>query len=144
MTQPVFEWYLDKNGRYRFRLKTGDGKILLISDSFDSKAELKNAIEKFKKTVPKSETREISLQEVAQDVKHIKETQVRQEKESNASFYFGIVLGGLIGVIGNFFVSYWVMPSTNTLGLAISGALLVIMFIALFIQARKYLRERST
>jgi uncharacterized protein YegP (UPF0339 family) len=143
MPDTFFEWYKDRQGKFILRLIDSAGNIVVISKPFKSKEELFQAIERIKNTVPEAKTREITFQEVARDVKEIKETQFRQEKHSNISFYFGVLLGGLLGVVGNFFVSYWVMNPQNIIGLIISGVLLIFMFMVLLCQARKYVDEAS-
>jgi len=37
-----FEMYKDKAGKYRFRLKAGNGQIVLASESYESKSGCKN------------------------------------------------------------------------------------------------------
>jgi uncharacterized protein YegP (UPF0339 family) len=37
VTEPVFEWYKDKAGKYRFRLKAANGEIIAVSEGYDSK-----------------------------------------------------------------------------------------------------------
>ena len=66
--------------------------------------------------------------------------QKKGEKHSLVSLYIGVLLGALIGVIGNFFVSFWFQPLTplNILGLLVTGIVLAVLTIALFFQARKY------
>ena len=140
MSQPVFEWYTDKAGNYRFNLKDATGEIIFRSKGYPTKKATVEAINNFKKSIPEARTKEITLKEVAKDVKVIKENQYRQEKQSNLSFILGVLLGGLIGVIGNFFVSYWVMNPQDINGLIISGISLIIMFFVLIILALKYYR----
>lgn len=66
--------------------------------------------------------------------------QKKGEKRSLASLYIGVLLGALIGVIGNFFVSFWFQPLTNwnISGLVATGTVLVLLTTALFFQVRKY------
>ncbi|MFC6656013.1 YegP family protein [Roseibium salinum] len=40
-----FELYEDKAGEYRFRLKAGNGEIILTSESYKQKASAKNGID---------------------------------------------------------------------------------------------------
>jgi len=140
MSEPVFEIFRDRLGKFRFRLKASDGSIVAVSEGYESKEGLSHAIETIRNIAPKAKTRETTLQELARDVKEIKETQFRQEEHSNISFYFGALLGGLIGVIGNFFVSYLVMTPPNIAGLIISGILLIVTVIVLLYQVRKQRR----
>lgn len=142
MSRKVFEWYKDIAGNFRFRVKAANGEIIAVSGAYKSKEELFRAIEDFRINIPNAQTKEITLQEVAKDVRTIKESQFRQEKQSNIYFIVGVLLGGLIGVIGNFFVSYLVMNPQSILGLAVSGGLLIIMFIALILLTLKYIRKR--
>lgn len=76
-------------------------------------------------------------------VESIKRTQSLQEKRSVASLYVGTILGALIGIMGNFFVSFWFMPKDlwNVSGLTMSFILLFIVCLALFFQAKRYAKE---
>ncbi len=40
-----FEMYKDKAGKFRFRLKAGNGQIILASEAYESKAGCKNGIQ---------------------------------------------------------------------------------------------------
>ncbi len=40
-----FELYTDKAGKYRFRLKAGNGEIIAVSEAYESKAGAANGIE---------------------------------------------------------------------------------------------------
>ena len=68
------------------------------------------------------------------------ERQKREEKRSLASLYIGVFLGALIGVVGNFFVSFWFQGVTvwNILGLIVSGIVFFLVCVALWLEARKY------
>lgn len=44
-----FEIYSDKGGKFRFRLKAGNGEIIASSEAYESKASAKNGIESIKK-----------------------------------------------------------------------------------------------
>ncbi|HQC12001.1 MAG TPA: DUF1508 domain-containing protein [Methanoregulaceae archaeon] len=46
-----FEVYSDKAGKYRFRLKAPNGEIIVVSESYNSKAACMNAIDSIKKNV---------------------------------------------------------------------------------------------
>ena len=48
-TNPKFEIYNDKKGEFRFRLKAGNGEIILASEGYASKAGCKNGIESVRK-----------------------------------------------------------------------------------------------
>ena len=52
MPEPVFEWYKDANGKYRFRLKAGNGEIIAVSEGYSSKEGCVNGIESVKKNAP--------------------------------------------------------------------------------------------
>jgi hypothetical protein len=52
MAEPVFEWYMDKAGKYRFRLKSGNGETIAVSEGYSSKASCVNGIESVKKNAP--------------------------------------------------------------------------------------------
>lgn len=47
-----FEVYADKGGDYRFRLKAGNGEIILSSEGYSSKAACMNGVESVKKNAP--------------------------------------------------------------------------------------------
>ena len=44
-----FEFYTDKAGEFRFRLKAGNGEIILASEGYTSKAACSNGIESVQK-----------------------------------------------------------------------------------------------
>lgn len=44
-----FELYQDKAGEYRFRLKAGNGEIILVSEGYKKKASATNGIESVRK-----------------------------------------------------------------------------------------------
>ena len=52
MPEPVFEWYKDKAGKYRFRLKAANGEIIAVSEAYGSKEGCVNGIESVKKNAP--------------------------------------------------------------------------------------------
>ena len=52
MPEPVFEWYVDKKGKYRFRLKAGNGEIIATSEGYGSKDGCVSGIESVKKNAP--------------------------------------------------------------------------------------------
>jgi uncharacterized protein YegP (UPF0339 family) len=39
-----FEIYQDKGGKFRFRLKAGNGEIIAVGEAYESKASAKNGI----------------------------------------------------------------------------------------------------
>ncbi len=47
-----FEIYEDKAGEYRFRLKAGNGEIILASEGYKQKASCENGIASVKKNAP--------------------------------------------------------------------------------------------
>lgn len=47
-----FEVYQDKAGEYRFRLKAGNGEIIMTGEGYSSKAACMNGIESVKKNAP--------------------------------------------------------------------------------------------
>ena len=47
-----FEVYQDKNQKYRFRLKAGNGEIIATGEAYESKASCLNGIESIKKNAP--------------------------------------------------------------------------------------------
>jgi uncharacterized protein len=52
MPEPVFEWYTDKKGKYRFRLKAANGEIIAVSEGYNSKEGCVGGIESVKKNAP--------------------------------------------------------------------------------------------
>lgn len=40
-----FEMYKDKAGKYRFRLKAGNGEIIAVGEAYESKASCENGIQ---------------------------------------------------------------------------------------------------
>lgn len=52
MPEPVFEWYCDKVGKFRFRLKAPNGEIIAVSEAYNSKESTVNGIESVKKNAP--------------------------------------------------------------------------------------------
>ena len=52
MSEPVFEWYKDKAGKYRFRLKAVNGEIIAVSEGYSSKEGCVGGIESVKKNAP--------------------------------------------------------------------------------------------
>jgi len=67
----------------------------------------------------------------------------RRGKRELASLYAGVLFGGLLGVIGNFFVSFWFQEPTqmNIIGLLTSGMFLTLTTAALGLLTRKYSRS---
>ena len=49
MPEPIFEWYKDKAGKYRFKLKAGNGEIIAVSEGYASKDSCISGIESVKK-----------------------------------------------------------------------------------------------
>ncbi|HPV99116.1 MAG TPA: YegP family protein [Spirochaetota bacterium] len=47
-----FEIYLDKSGKYRFRLKASNGEIIAAGESYNSKDACLKGIESIKKNAP--------------------------------------------------------------------------------------------
>ena len=48
----VFEWYCDKAGKFRFRLKAANGEIIAVSEAYNSREGCMNGIESVKKNAP--------------------------------------------------------------------------------------------
>ncbi len=49
MPEPVFEWYKDKSGKFRFRLKAANGEVIAVSEAYTTKESCTNGIESVKK-----------------------------------------------------------------------------------------------
>ncbi len=52
MPEPKFEYFKDKNGKYRFRLKAANGEIIAVGESYNSKEACMSGIESVKKNAP--------------------------------------------------------------------------------------------
>jgi uncharacterized protein len=52
LSEPVFEWYKDKAGKFRFRLKAANGEIIAAGQAYASKDDCVNGIESVKKNSP--------------------------------------------------------------------------------------------
>ncbi|HOX92555.1 MAG TPA: YegP family protein [Spirochaetales bacterium] len=44
-----FEWYTDKGGKFRFRLKAGNGQVIAVSEAYNTQSACMNGIESVKK-----------------------------------------------------------------------------------------------
>ena len=49
-----FEVYQDKAGKYRFRLKAGNGEVIAVGEAYESKAGCMKGIESVRKNAPKA------------------------------------------------------------------------------------------
>lgn len=47
-----FELYTDAKGKFRFRLKAGNGEIIAVGEAYESKVSAKSGIESIKKNAP--------------------------------------------------------------------------------------------
>ena len=47
-----FELYTDAGGKWRFRLKAGNGQVIAVGEAYESKAAAQNGIESIKKNAP--------------------------------------------------------------------------------------------
>jgi uncharacterized protein YegP (UPF0339 family) len=52
LPEPRFEWFKDKAGKFRFRLKAANGEIIAVGEGYDSKEALINGIELVKRNAP--------------------------------------------------------------------------------------------
>lgn len=52
MPEPKFEWFKDKAGKFRFRLKAPNGEIIATGEAYSSKDACVNGIESVKKNAP--------------------------------------------------------------------------------------------
>ncbi|GAA1236651.1 MULTISPECIES: YegP family protein [Microbacterium] len=50
-----FELYTDKSGEYRFRLKSGNGEVIAISEGYSSKAAALNGIDSVRRNAADAE-----------------------------------------------------------------------------------------
>ncbi|MBT2473335.1 YegP family protein [Microbacterium sp. ISL-103] len=51
----TFELYTDKSGEYRFRLKSGNGEVIAISEGYSSKASALNGIDSVRRNAADAE-----------------------------------------------------------------------------------------
>ncbi len=54
-----FEVYKDKAGKFRFRLKAGNGEVIASGEAYESKASCLNGIESIKKNAPEANVVEL-------------------------------------------------------------------------------------
>ncbi len=54
-----FEYYTDKSGHYRFRLKAPNGQIIAASQEYSSKEACLNGIESVRKNAPDAKIEEV-------------------------------------------------------------------------------------
>jgi uncharacterized protein YegP (UPF0339 family) len=54
-----FEVYKDKSGKYRFRLKAGNGEIIATGEAYESKQGCLNGIESIRKNAPDAKVEEL-------------------------------------------------------------------------------------
>lgn len=54
-----FELYHDKSGKYRWRLKAGNGEIIATGESYESRSGCMNGIESVKRNAPIAEVKEL-------------------------------------------------------------------------------------
>ncbi len=47
-----FEVYKDKAGKFRFRLKAGNGEVIAVGEAYESKSSCENGIASIKKNAP--------------------------------------------------------------------------------------------
>lgn len=55
-----FEYYKDKQGKYRFRLKAGNGEIIATGEGYESKSGCLNGIESVRKNSQDAEIVEVA------------------------------------------------------------------------------------
>ena len=55
----TFELYTDKSGEYRFRLKSGNGEVIAISEGYSSKASALNGIDSVRRNAADAEVVEV-------------------------------------------------------------------------------------
>jgi hypothetical protein len=55
-----FELYTDAAGKFRFRLKAGNGEIIASSEAYNSKASAQNGIESVKTNAPTAQVQDLT------------------------------------------------------------------------------------
>lgn len=58
LKHPKFELFQDKAGRYRFRLKAANGRVIAVSEGYAAKSGCLNGIESVQKNAPGAEIME--------------------------------------------------------------------------------------
>lgn len=58
LTNPKFEIYRDRAGKYRFRLKARNGEIIAVSEGYTAKASCENGIDSVRKNASYAEIEE--------------------------------------------------------------------------------------
>lgn len=54
-----FEMYEDKAGKYRYRLKAGNGEIIAVGEAYNSKSACEKGIESVKRNAATAEVKEV-------------------------------------------------------------------------------------
>ncbi|MEU7184003.1 MULTISPECIES: YegP family protein [Streptomyces] len=54
-----FEMYTDKAGKYRYRLKAGNGEIIAVGEAYNSKASCEAGIDSVKRNAPTAQIKEV-------------------------------------------------------------------------------------
>lgn len=60
MTEPKFEIYKDKAGKFRFRMVAPNGEIIAVSEAYETEAGCKNGISFVVKNVSKAVVKDLS------------------------------------------------------------------------------------
>jgi uncharacterized protein YegP (UPF0339 family) len=58
MPEPKFEWFKDKAGKFRFRLKAANGEIVATGEAYESKQGCLDGIASVKKNAPTAKIEE--------------------------------------------------------------------------------------
>ncbi|MGW1071301.1 YegP family protein [Streptomyces sp. NPDC002537] len=58
-----FEMYTDKAGKYRYRLKAGNGEIIAVGEAYNSKAACENGIDSVKRNAADAPVRMVEGKE---------------------------------------------------------------------------------
>ncbi len=59
LPEPVFEWYKDKAGKFRFRLKAANGETIATGEAYNAKDSCLDGIESVKKNAPVAKIKEV-------------------------------------------------------------------------------------
>ncbi|MFI6983697.1 YegP family protein [Embleya sp. NPDC050154] len=55
-----FEMYTDKAGKFRFRLKAGNGQIIAVGEAYETRAACMNGIDSVKRNAPTAKVVEMA------------------------------------------------------------------------------------
>ena len=76
-----FELYTDSSGKYRFRLKAGNGEIIAVGEAYGSKTAAMNGIDSIKRQAAEASVHDMTA-DMPNKQLHEKPGQERQERQA--------------------------------------------------------------